>query len=845
MTGFRLHPLPLTRRVWFVLTGLLILCLLAGCRKADQQAALPTSTIELAVAPTSVATPLATPPVVEQPLTDGMINLAHLQRLTEIVTWENEPMALVHIYSEAPDYGWVDAAGEGLTAVDDVARAALVYLMYYDDTGDPQALDLARACLNFVRHLQAEDGEYYNFVYDRTGTINLDGSTSYKSWGWWAARGQWALAAGYRVFRDVDPAYAAELQAAYLLGEGALRETVGPVGAYNDLHGVPVPAWLIAGGSDVSALAVLGLAEYYQVEPNSETRQLLTNLATGVANFQVGGPGEDPFAAQPSATSSTALWHAWGSHQVHALAWAGQLLGREDWIEAASLTAATFFDRLLATELINEMAPTPNRRGQIAYGAQVITSGYWALYQATGDEQYARSAGLAASWLFGNNMAGVSMYDPESGRVFDGIDGPTPFRVNRNAGAESTIEGLYTLLLVADDPIANQYLDFHPVETPATLVVEMEEGDKVEGDAFYGQQDWTGEARFSNGHYYGLKAGDTVQVTLSIPAEGNYLIYAAHLRRAVPKLERVAEAVRAPASVTIDGQLDEWAAAQPLLVNSSEQIVRGAAAWPGADQASFILAWMWDDANLYVAAQVRDPQFVQTDTGPSVSRGDALWLYFDTRGGRQRLDVKVTLAQTPDGPQVWSWLGQQFLPGAQLAWQEAEGGYVYEAALPLDSLNFMTAEDGKGIHFEAGLGFTGGFIDWTGLDPDSVGNLAPLTLVTALSAEAVAGELPEQAAGDVAFAVSLDGAEAITVMQALSPDRDYLWLDPVFAGPVLLSQGPHTLLISYSGLQPDREAVVDAFLIVPELACKRLENNDGRLLTVCHDMQTAVTTWEE
>jgi hypothetical protein len=209
------------------------------------------------------------------------------------------------------------------------------------------------------------------------------------------------------------------------------------------------------------------------------------------------------------------------------------------------------------------------------------------------------------------------------------------------------------------------------------------------------------------------------------------------------------------------------------------------------------------------------------------------------------LDVKVTLAQTPDGPQVWSWLGQQFLPGAQLAWQSTDGGYVYEAALPLESLNFLTAEDGKGVHFEAGMGFTGGFMDWTGLDPDSVANLAPLTLVTALSAEAVAGELPEQAADDVAFGVSLDGAEAGIVMQALSPDRDYLWLDPVFAGPVLLSQGTHTLLISYAGLQPDREAVVDAFLIIPQLACKRLENDEGRLLTVCHDMQTAVTTWEE
>ena len=143
------------------------------------------------------------------------------------------------------------------------------------------------------------------------------------------------------------------------------------------------------------------------------------------------------------------------------------------------------------------------------------------------------------------------------------------------------------------------------------------------------------------------------------------------------------------------------------------------------------------------------------------------------------------------------------------------------------------------------MGFTGGFIDWTGLDPDAAGNLAPLTLVTALSAAATAGDVPEQAAGDVAFAVSLDGSEAVTVVQALSPDRDYLWLDAVFSEPLFLSQGPHTLLISYAGRQPDREAVLDAFLIVPAVACKRLESNERQLLVLCHDMQTAVTTWEE
>jgi hypothetical protein len=794
---------------------------------------------------TSVATPVPTPPPVEHPLRDGLINLAHLQRLTELVDWNGQPVALVHIYSEAPDYGWVDASGEGVAAVDDVARAALVYLAFYERTGESQALVLARHCLDFVHHLQTEDGEYYNFVHDRQGTINTGGRTSYKTWGWWAARGQWALAAGYRVFRQLDPDYAQELREAYLRGEEALRRATGPVGAHDELHGVRIPAWLIKGGSDLSALAVLGLVEYYCSEPNSRTRQLITNLANGVAAYQLGGPGEYPYAAHPSTTSSTALWHAWGSHQVHALALAGQLLDRQDWIESARREADTFFVRLLATDLIKEMLPLPDRRGQIAYGTQVVTSGFWALYQATGDLQYARYAGLAASWFFGNNMAAVAMYDPQTGRCFDGIDGPTPFRINRNAGAESTIEALYALMQVDRDPVASSYLSYRAVETPLTQIVEMEDGDKVAGKATYGRREWTGEARFSSGHYYGLKDGDAVAVELKAPTDDEYLVYASHLRRAAPKPERVAEAVRAPGPVIIDGQLDEWSAAQPLPVDSREQILRGGAAWPGPEEASFTLYCMWDDTSFYVAARVRDLDHIQNEIGPSVWRGDTVWLYFDTRGNHGRVDVKLTLAQTPSGPQVWNWTAQAFLPGAQLAWQPAEGGYVYETALPLQSLNYLQPEDGKVINFEAGTGFTGGFIDWTGLDPDTASNLAPMTFVTALSPAAEAGVVPEQAPDDVAFSVALDGGEPLVIPQSVSPDRDYLWLDPVFDEPVFLSHGTHTLLVSYAGRQREREAVVDAFMFVQTIACKRLENDKGNTLSLCYDMQSASTMWQE
>ena len=293
------------------------------------------------------------------------------------------------------------------------------------------------------------------------------------------------------------------------------------------------------------------------------------------------------------------------------------------------------------------MLPLPRRGGQIAYGTQVIVSAFWSLYQATGEEKYARYAGLAASWLFGNNMAGVAMYDPETGRGLDGIDGPTPQRVNRNAGAESTIEALYALMLVDQDPIAARTLGYRATAAPPTLIVEAESGVRTAGDAQYGQRQWTGEARFANDRYYALNQGDTISITVDIPSAGEYLLYASHLRLAAPKPERVVEALRAPGQVEIDGDLSEWGTAQIIQVNSREQILRGGAAWPGPEEASFDLYWMWDEATLYVAASVQDPQHIQNETGPSVWQGDVLWLYLDTRGNRSRVDVKLTLAQTP------------------------------------------------------------------------------------------------------------------------------------------------------------------------------------------------------
>jgi len=254
------------------------------------------------------------------------------------------------------------------------------------------------------------------------------------------------LAEGIRVFSNADPAYAAALEETYLRTEQQLTGSVlDNYGEYTYLHGFAIPSWIPGGAADQASIMVLALTSYYRTNPNPATEALITHVADGLAQYRLGDSKTYPFGMHPVTTNAPGYWHAWGSHQVHALAEAGNALGRQDWIDSAAADAEMFMMRQLAFERIREMGILPRRLGQIAYGTDMLVQGYMALYRATGDSRYAQFAGLAASWFIGNNMAGVQMYDPDTGRCYDGIDGPVAWRVNRNAGAESTIEALARL----------------------------------------------------------------------------------------------------------------------------------------------------------------------------------------------------------------------------------------------------------------------------------------------------------------------------------------------------------------------------------------------------------------
>ncbi len=78
-------------------------------------------------------------------------------------------------------------------------------------------------------------------------------------------------------------------------------------------------------------------------------------------------------------------------------------------------------------------------------------------YRITNDEMYAKQAGEIACWLFGDNIDNAQMYFPQSGICYDGITDKKT--VNRNSGAESTIEALLILQAVEKNPIARKIIE--------------------------------------------------------------------------------------------------------------------------------------------------------------------------------------------------------------------------------------------------------------------------------------------------------------------------------------------------------------------------------------------------
>ncbi|HMB89413.1 MAG TPA: hypothetical protein VKP65_01110 [Rhodothermales bacterium] len=383
----------------------------------------------------------------------SLFNLAHLDYLGETVMHEGDTLRIIHIYANAPEYAWTHDDDEGAACVDDAARAAVVYLRHFELTGDADSRSKAEALLRFVLYMQRENGLFYNFVWNSQLDINTEHDNSRAdTFGWWAARGVWALGMGARVLKTANPSLAAAAAEGVQRTLPHLRQIQERYGETIQHQGRTVPQWLLyETAADATSELLLGLVAYQQTYLNPEVSTLIDRFAEGIAMMQYGSMQTFPYGGHASWIDA---WHGWGNSQTMALAEAGHLA-------SAKREAEQFYPRLLVDGWLHSIPfdtteAEIRKFEQIAYAVRAMSVGLIRLAEATDDDRYARMAGLAASWLTGNNVADTPMYDPQTGRGFDGINSPTV--INHNAGAESTIEALFTILEMEQHPEARRWL---------------------------------------------------------------------------------------------------------------------------------------------------------------------------------------------------------------------------------------------------------------------------------------------------------------------------------------------------------------------------------------------------
>lgn len=379
------------------------------------------------------------------------INLEHLLNLyLDIELPGGSIVGTLVLAGEYPDYKAETDFEEGFTCVEDVARAMLI-----DDirlSEDPLIRIRYERMARFLVHMQAANGYFYNFM-RHDSSINKAFRASLAEPNWWSWRAFLALAG----FRTADDSLQMEVnRSCKQFAENLFRDYLGLPMEYDTIEGIVVPGWLPQGyAGDQAALVILGLEAYYRnVDPDPRALKLIGKLADGILATQKGGVKQFPFGAYLSWQN---IWHAYGNNQAYAMLRAGQLLSKQEYINSAlleieNLYAFLKYEKYLSTISMRNLGPKYEVTGlshfpQVPYGFRPMIWACTEAYRITRKEQYLEEAVAIARWFSGENYAKKVMYDAETGRCFDGIFSPTD--VNLNASAESTVEALLSMQVMA------------------------------------------------------------------------------------------------------------------------------------------------------------------------------------------------------------------------------------------------------------------------------------------------------------------------------------------------------------------------------------------------------------
>jgi len=393
----------------------------------------------------------------------SLVNTSHLDYLYQQINVDGKEMGIIHIYSNYPDYKYADAPGEGIACVDDIARAAIFYMKYYNINHDSSAYNKVKMLTNFLLYMQANNGFFNNFIF-QDYSRNITGKTSVAEPNWWSWRAIWALAEGENFFLKYDKSFASaispQLEKAVKVTKQWLikneSDSTQIFDGFKLLESLPFGT-----AADQAAVIVKGFLAYYQATNDTLVRNEADYLCKGIEGMQPDNRAYIPYSAFLSWQNT---WHMWGNNQAESLLDAGMLLNNNEYIQKAQKEIWDFYPYLIKENYMSSFTVEHVRDtviykdslkyGQIAYGISPMVLACCKSYDATKDVASATVGGLLGCWFFGKNPTGKPMYDINTGICFDGINNEN--EINKNSGAESTIEALFSMLAIDQNPIVKR-----------------------------------------------------------------------------------------------------------------------------------------------------------------------------------------------------------------------------------------------------------------------------------------------------------------------------------------------------------------------------------------------------
>jgi len=373
-----------------------------------------------------------------------LLNLDHALSLTKSIKHNYNYISYISIYADAPDYAPVEATGEGISCVDDVGRFLEVLAVEF--RSKPELLETIRGLTRYLLAFANDDGTWYNFLLT-DGTINQSHQNSLAKFDWWAVRGLRGLSAAWEVFSPLqkEQTIADEIRSALLRSVSHIENITNKYPEMISRQGGLKPGWLLDNAPDKTSELLLAVVRMHK-NGLYDFSNHINILAEGLMGWQFVDSGHELNGMYFCWNN---IWHSWGNNQAFALLQAYSITGESGILESVRIWADNFVPYLIKTRFPRKLTIDNSNQfkvenyPQIAYGTNSVYQGIRSFAELTGEKQYYQSSEQVFSWYTGNNIAGVGMYDSQTGRCYDGINSSND--VNHNSGAESTVECLQSI----------------------------------------------------------------------------------------------------------------------------------------------------------------------------------------------------------------------------------------------------------------------------------------------------------------------------------------------------------------------------------------------------------------